>query len=224
MHEIAPSAVQVVALGAGKAFKKIGIFGGAFDPPHLAHAGLIEAAIAQLELDALYVIPTGHAWHKPRPLTAAVHRLAMAQLAFGNLPNPTFGGLPKVLVDQREIHRPGPTYTIDTLRELQAEQPGAKLVLLMGADQAAALHTWHEAEAIVQIATICVADRASNAIATGNLNAEFLHLELPFKPISATQIRHLVRQHVRGGMGLNHMVAPGVARYIAKHHLYQGVE
>lgn len=204
--------MQAVALGAGKAFKKIGIFGGAFDPPHLAHAGLIEAAVAQLDLDALYVIPTGHAWHKPRPLSAALHRLAMAELAFGSLP--------KVLIDQREIHRPGPTYTIDTLRELQAEQPGAQLFLLMGADQAAALHTWHEAAALVQLATICVADRASQQAASGDFNAKFVHLELPFKPISATQIRAEARQ----GMGLNHLVAPGVARYIAKHHLYQGVE
>ena len=113
---------------------RLGMFGGAFDPPHMAHRVLAQAAVDQLRLDELRVFPTGQAWHKERTLTPAQHRLAMAQLAFEDLP--------KVVVDARELQRAGATYTIDTLRELSAEHPGAELFLVMGEDQAAAFTTW----------------------------------------------------------------------------------
>ncbi|MGY8903960.1 MAG: nicotinate (nicotinamide) nucleotide adenylyltransferase [Burkholderiales bacterium] len=206
---------------ASSAQPKIGVFGGAFDPPHLAHTGLIEAALGQLRLTELRVIPTGHAWHKPRPLSAATHRLAMARLAFGHVPG--------VQLDEREIHRPGPTYTIDTLRQLQAEQPQAQLLLLLGADQAAALPTWHEASEIARLAHICVAERAvsgsqgdSNSLPakTASERGPWQYLALALSPISATEIRLKVRL----GQSLTHLVAPAVARYIQDNHLYQGVE
>ena len=66
--------------------RRIGMFGGAFDPPHNAHVALVQAAVAQLQLDELRVVPTGHAWHKPRVLTPASDRLAMVRLAFAGLP------------------------------------------------------------------------------------------------------------------------------------------
>ena len=130
---------------------RVGMFGGAFDPPHLAHRALAQCALEQLRLDVLHVLPTGQAWHKTRPLTAAVHRLAMSELAFG--------GLPRLLLDDREIRREGPSYTLDTLRELQADHPGAQLFLVMGQDQAHALPSWRRWEDILELATICVADR-----------------------------------------------------------------
>jgi nicotinate-nucleotide adenylyltransferase len=93
--------------------KRLGIFGGSFDPPHMAHIALAQHAIAQFKLDVLRIIPTGDAWHKTRPLTASPHRLAMTRLAFAHLP--------QAEVDTREIDRLGATYTLDTLLELQAE-------------------------------------------------------------------------------------------------------
>ena len=90
---------------------RIGIYGGAFDPPHKAHLGLARAAVEQLALNRLYVIPTGQPWMKQRRLTAAEHRLAMARLAFESVP--------EVQVDDCEVQREGTTYTIDTLHELQ---------------------------------------------------------------------------------------------------------
>ena len=102
------------------------MFGGAFDPPHVAHVALAQAAVEQLQLDQLRIFPTGQAWHKAPPLTASKeHRLALAGVAFG--------GLPRTVIDDRELRRPGPTYTIDTLRELKAEYPDAQLFLVMGA-------------------------------------------------------------------------------------------
>ena len=197
--------------------RRTGIFGGAFDPPHRAHRALLESAMAELSLDAVQVIPTGQAWHKTRTLTAAAHRLAMAELAFGDLPG--------VQVDAQEIERNGPSYTIDTLRGMAADKPGAELFLMMGADQAAALTQWRDWQELVQAATICVADREDASMASALFDAErqfpgrFYHLKMPALTISATQIRATIaaRQPV------DTLVSDAVARYIADHHLYQPI-
>jgi nicotinate-nucleotide adenylyltransferase len=207
--------------------RRVGVFGGAFDPPHNMHVALVQRALDQLQLDELRIFPTGHAWHKSRSLSAAPHRLAMARLAFENLP--------RVVVDAREIARPGPTYTIDTLRELQAEQPGAQLYLVMGADQARALPTWHASEALLDAAIISVAARADEAEGNGRSNpgfgarfdaaslpppwntGRFEALQLPPMAVSATDIRH----RVGTSQGIAHLVPAGVARYIDQHHLYR---
>jgi nicotinate-nucleotide adenylyltransferase len=193
---------------------RIGVFGGAFDPPHLAHRALLETALDELKLDRLHVVPTGEAWHKPRQLTAAAHRLAMVQLAFGDVP--------KICIDTREINRVGPSYTIDSLRQMAAEAAGAEWFLIMGADQAATLTSWHEWEAIVQIAIICVAARAHPSNTNDAIEAErlftkrFLHLSLPALHVSATQIR----SNIANGQPVQTLVSEPVARYIADHHLY----
>ena len=203
--------------------QRIGVFGGAFDPPHNAHVALAQAAIAQLDLCELHVIPTGVAWHKPRALTQPVHRLAMTRLAFN---------VPRVLIDQRELERAGPTFTIDTLEALQQENPTAELHLIMGADQFTAFRQWHRWEAILDIAIICVAERANNTRASG-LFASFLakkdrfrRLEMPVSPISATQVRQAVWDGLADPsdpLGISLLVPPAVARYISDHALYQAV-
>ena len=199
--------------------KRIGMYGGAFDPPHNAHVALAKAAVEQLGLDALHVIPTGHAWHKTQQLTIGFHRLEMAERAFG--------GIPKVFVDQREVLRTGATYSLDTLRELQAENPDAQLYLVMGADQAAALPTWSHFDEIAKLAIICVAARSISGNAkTGNisyistlnsLNCRAIHIELPIMPESATDVRDLVLHQ----KPVNHLLPPTVVAYIAAHGLYQ---
>lgn len=194
---------------------RLGVFGGAFDPPHLAHRALAEVALVQLQLDELRILPTGQAWHKTRTLTEAVHRLAMARLAFE--------GLPRVMVDNREIRRAGPSYTLDTLRELQAEQPRAELYLVMGKDQADALPTWRNWEQIVEFAIICVADRdaltgqEAHFIPPPAMVGRFRKLHMPAMDISATGIRARVASH----QGIAPLVSPAVARYIEQNHLYQ---
>ena len=175
------------------------------------------AAINQLALDRLYVVPTGDAWHKSRPLSPGAGRLAMCRLAFAHIP--------QVAVDDRELRRDGPTYTIDTLRELQAETPAAQLFLLMGTDQAVALKTWHAWQAILQSAIICIAGRAQTLSASGIFDASkypggrFETLHMPPLNVSATDIRSRVAAH----MGIDHLVPAGVARYIDQHHLYLAV-
>lgn len=194
---------------------RLGVFGGAFDPPHVTHRALAQAALAQLRLDRLLIVPTGQAWHKSRPLTDAVHRLAMARLAFD--------GLPGVQIDAREIARAGPSYTADTLAELHAEFPGAELFLVIGQDQARALPSWHAWEQVVALATICVAERADAAVANtrfhppDHLRQRFVRLQLPVSDISATDIRH----RARDGQSIDPLVGEPVARYIVLHRLYQ---
>lgn len=202
---------------------RLGVFGGAFDPPHLAHVALVEAAVAQLQLDQVRVLPTGEAWHKPRLLTDAAHRLAMSRLAFGHLP--------QVVMDEREIRRTGPSYTVDTLHELQAEFPQAQLYLLLGDDQRRSLPSWHQIGEIRRIAIICAAGRdmavqawnedsrtsQSPPTLSDTLPARIRSLDMPLMPHSATDIRVLAATE----QALTGLVSPAVERYIHEHHLYR---
>jgi len=206
-------------LGLSHRPKRIGIFGGAFDPPHNAHVALAQTALTELALDVLHVIPTGQAWHKARTLSAPEHRLAMTQLAFADMP--------RVVVDDREIKRAGPTFTIDTLQALQTENPGAQLYLMMGADQFAAFKQWQQWQAILEIAIICIADRARFDWATGQfgtrkeLQNRILTLLMPQMAVSATQIRQLVSSGLGENEAMADLLPPSVASYIAQHQLYR---
>ncbi len=202
---------------------RIGVFGGAFDPPHNAHVALATAALAQFGLDALHIIPTGQAWHKARALSAPEHRLAMARLAFENLRG--------VVVDDRELRRAGPTFTIDTLQALQAENPQARLYLIIGADQFAAFRQWHRWREILDIAIICIAARGQSTPDMPGFDAQFdedagrrhcfLTLELPLMPISATRIRDSIASADSSVAEIARSVPEAVARYIWLHQLYR---
>jgi len=200
---------------------RLGIFGGAFDPPHLAHVALVQAAAAQLQLDQVRVLPTGQAWHKTRALSAAADRLAMTRLAFE--------GQAEVVVDDQEILRSGPSYTVDTLRQLQAEFPHAQLYLLLGDDQRRSLASWHQIDEIGRLAIICAAgrDTAVKAWSTSGpspsqplydaIEARIQILNMPLMPHSATDIRVLVATD----QAISCLVPPAVERYIQEHHLYR---
>lgn len=194
------------------------MFGGSFDPPHLAHVMLARAAVKQFQLDALHVVPTGLAWHKSRELSAPMHRLAMARLAFEDLAH--------VVVDERELQRKGPTFTIDTLKALQIENPQAQLYLFIGADQFSAFKQWHQWQEILEIAIICIADRAESTLAQTEFDAyaaqnhRFLILKLPLMSVSATQVRQLVASGSIASGEVAKLVPEPVARYISLHQLY----
>ena len=199
--------------------KKIGVFGGAFDPPHNAHLALAQTALSELALDALHVIPTGQAWHKARTLSPAEHRLGMTRLAFQDMP--------RVVVDDREIKRLGPTFTIDTLRALQAENPDAQLYLLMGGDQFAAFMQWHQWREIIKIAIICIAARARFDWAEGQFDTlkqpemRLLTLQMPPMAVSATQIRQLLASGLGENQAMTDLLPHPVASYISQHQLYK---
>lgn len=195
--------------------RRIGVFGGAFDPPHLAHVALVRSAIDALELDEVRVLPTGQPWHRVGSLTDAHHRLAMTRLAFADLP--------RVVVDDREIRRAGPSYTVDTLTEMAREQP-AQWYLLIGDDQRRSLPAWHRIDEIARLAIICAAARdlqvaawhSGEPDATTMPGPQIQPLPMPLMPISATDIRERLSRQT----GVDGLVSPAVERYIHEHHLY----
>ena len=203
-----------------KPVKRVGLFGGAFDPPHRAHRALVEAALDSLHLDLLHIVPTGRAWHKTRALSAAEHRLAMCELAFGDQA--------RVRVDPREIRRPGDSYTVDTLGELAQLYPDAELFLIIGEDQLAVFRTWKRWQAVLERACLVVAGRPA---ATRSPDAAGHHpdelpdvphqwLAMPESPISSTAIRSMASAGAVPG-ALAALVPEAVAGYISTHFLYQ---
>ena len=206
---------------------RVGLLGGAFDPPHLGHEALARAALSQLALDRLLIVPTGEAWYKTQKLSSAPDRLAMCHLAFEGLDT-------RIQVDARETQRTGPSYTVDTLRELHLEWPDAQLYLIMGDDQFRSLPRWHQVEEIGRLAIICPAYRDPQVQAWGDTSQaggqDLASIEPPLRvqplsmasmPQSATAIRQSVPASVPASTTLDGAVSPAVAQYIQQHHLYR---
>ena len=195
---------------------RIGLFGGSFDPVHLAHVALARTALEQLALDTLRWVPTGHSWQKLEPPASAHDREAMLRIALA--------GEPRYVLDTRELRRGGPGYTLDTVRELQAEIPGADWFLVIGQDQFESLHTWHDWTELLARVTLAVAQRPGASAAHAPQAAHPLvrraaqrRVMLPMMDVSSTE----VRRRAAAGEPLDGWVPPGVARYIARHRLYR---
>ena len=158
------------------------LFGGSFDPVHAGHVALTVTLLERSLADVVHVAPAGRSPHKtggPAP-AAAADRLDLVRLAFA--------GLDRVIVDDRELARPGPSYTIDTLAELAAEFPADRWRLVMGADQAAAFDRWREPRRVLDLAEPVVIARGPIRLAAPLLERalvvdDFRH------PASATAIR-----------------------------------
>lgn len=137
-----------------------------------------------------------------------------------------FNDVEGVVVDERELQRTGPTFTIDTLKALQNENPKAQLYLFNGADQFRAFKQWHQWEEILELAIICIADRADSTLASTQFDAytaqnhRFFMLKLPLMSVSATQVRQLIASGGPASVDVAKLVPEPVARYIARHQLY----
>jgi len=192
--------------------KRIGLFGGSFDPVHNAHVALARLALAELALDELRWVPAGHSWQKARSMTPAVHREAMVRLAIE--------GTPQFVLDRCELERSGPSYTLDTVRTLQAAEPEAIWFLVIGQDQYAGFHTWHGWQELLGRITLAIANRPDAPLAADPqvLRVPHAAVSLPMMDVSSTDIRE--RIHV--GLAITDLVPQAVARYIDQHHLYQG--
>ena len=190
---------------------RLAIFGGSFDPPHLGHLAFARMALDALAPDRLVWLPAGRQWQKPDQVMAAgVHRARMVELLIA--------GEPRFAVDERELHRRGPSFTADTLREFTAENPGAELMFLIGQDQYARLPTWYQVETVTALATLVVVPRGGAAVvAPPGLPPHRLQvLALPEIPLSSTAVRDAVAH----GEDICPMVGAEVASYIASHRLY----
>ena len=198
-----------------KLHRRIGLMGGSFDPPHLAHVALAQRAIEQLQLDRLIVLPTGDAWHKSRTLTDGQHRLKMTQLAFA--------GLEQCKIDDREILRAGPSYTIDSLLEVQKDEAGSEFFLIIGEDQALQFSTWHRWRDILSITHLVVAQRpheSSISQSSAQLHPSemdtVITLDFEAMAVSATQIR----LRIENRQDVSAWVPANVLQYIHKQNLY----
>jgi nicotinate-nucleotide adenylyltransferase len=183
-----------------------GILGGTFDPPHLAHLVAGEAAFHQMGLDVVTFMPAGSPWQKAgREVTAARHRWEMTRLAID--------GVSYFEADEREIVRDGWTYTVDTL----AEFPDDEIVLVLGADAAAGLDSWHKAEEVVTRAVIAVMPRPGvdrDRVDAGVGDVRWL--DAPELEVSGTGLRAI---RARGG-SIRFLVPGPVYEYIERHSLY----
>ncbi len=195
------------------AVPRIGLLGGSFDPPHLAHLALGRLARQALALDELRWLPAGSPWQKAgRALAPAADRAAMLAALLD--------GEPGCVIDARELRRAGPTYTIDTVRELQAERPKADWVLILGQDQYARFDTWRDWPELLQRLSLAVAARAGQAprppAALAGVPHRCVALDLPPLDIAASDIRALLA----AGRPVQALVGEPVARYIDNHFLY----
>jgi nicotinate-nucleotide adenylyltransferase len=195
---------------------RLGVLGGTFDPVHLGHLILGEAARQELALDRVVFVPAGQPWRKGgREITAGADRLQMLRLATAG--NPAFE------VSILEIDRPGPSYTEVTLEELQGENPGAELFFILGGDALTDFPHWHDPQRIAELATLAVAERGDAALAgeaevgLPGVHARLCQLRMPRVDINATAIR----DNVRDGRSILYLVPDSVAAYIAERGLYR---
>lgn len=190
--------------------QRIGVFGGTFDPPHVAHVVLAANAISQLLLDSLLVTVAGVPWQKvgSRSITNAEVRLEMAREAFSEVEG--------VEVSDVELRRGGNSYTVDTLAELSGDN--VDLFLLLGSDTAAGLDTWDRFTEIAQLATIAVFPRRGHEASEPPEGFEWERLELPGLEISSTDIR----RRVGVGEPIDGLVPRAIRKLITKNDLYPG--
>jgi nicotinate-nucleotide adenylyltransferase len=185
----------------------IGLFGGSFDPVHHGHLIVGMAVAEKLKLDSLRFVPAREQPFKiGQHRTSAEHRSAMLSLAVA--------GVPGFSVERSELQRPGPSYTIDTLRHLREQDPGAEFLLLLGADAATDLPAWREAGQLRDLARIAVFARPGAPVAASSWISTVI--EVPAIDISATE----VRRRVHRGLSVRYWVPDPVAEYITKHRLY----
>jgi nicotinate-nucleotide adenylyltransferase len=197
---------------------RIGILGGSFNPPHLAHLVCASEAATQLDLDRVLLTPVAAPPHKDADRDPGPQeRLELCRLAIV--------GDERLGVCDIEVRRGGPSYTVDTLRELHARDPGDDLTFIVGGDIALGLPSWHEPEAVLGLARLAVAERSGAGrqdIATRLAEcfadaAPPVFFDMPRLDISSSQIRRRVAE----GHPIRYLVPDLVAEHIARGRLYR---
>ena len=187
----------------------IGIFGGSFDPVHTGHVLVAQAAIEELQLSRLFLIPAACSPFKlDQQPTPAAQRLAMLRLAFA--------GRMDCDVDDHEIQRGGTSFTIDTVRHFAQRFAGAKLFYLIGADNVPKLNQWRDANELAKLAEFVVIPRPGDALVPLPLPFQGRYLNgFPFG-VSASQLR----LRAKAGLPLEPLVPAAVAQFIRNNRLY----
>ncbi len=196
--------------------RRIGLLGGSFDPIHNAHLQLAQSACTELALDAVWFIPAGQPWQRDPLAASPQQRWDMVNLAIA--------GRTGLRACDIELKRQGPSYTIDTVRELRAAHPDAAFTFILGADQLRNLPTWNGWKDIVSEVDLAAARRPGyddkpppQLVEALAASGHRLHrLSMPEIDLSATRIR----RHLAQGESLVGLAPAAVARYIDQHRLY----
>lgn len=182
--------------------------GGTFDPIHHGHLVAASEVAAAFDLDEVVFVPTGEPWQKNvKEVSPAEHRYLMTVVATAS--NPRF------TVSRVDIDRPGPTYTIDTLRDLRATRPEAELFFITGADAMAQILSWKNADELWSLAHFVGVTRPGHELSSQRKDVSLM--EVPAMAISSTDCR----RRVSDGEPVWYLVPDGVVQYIAKHGLYR---
>ena len=193
--------------------RRVGVMGGTFDPIHHGHLVAASEVLAWFDLDEVVFVPTGEPWQKQtREVSPAEDRYLMTVIATAS--NPRFW------VSRVDIDRKGPTYTIDTLRDLRAEMPNAELYFITGADALAEIFTWRDAEELFELAHFVGCTRPGYEMEDATLAGIPKHrvtiVEIPALAISSTECRN----RKAAGEPVWYLVPDGVVQYINKYSLY----
>jgi nicotinate-nucleotide adenylyltransferase len=189
---------------------RLGVMGGTFDPIHVGHLVTAEEALHQFALDEVVFVPTGRPWMKEHDVVASADdRYAMT--AVGVEPEPRFH------VSRLEVDRGGSTYTVDTLRALRDEVPGAELFFITGADAMLEIMRWKEPETVFDLAHFIAATRPGYDVATFDAMPDVTVMRIPALAISSTDIR----ARVHDGRPIRFLVPEGVEAHIRAAGLYR---
>ncbi len=214
-------------MGKEARIERLGVLGGTFDPPHYGHLLLADTARVQLRLERVLFVPAGQPPHKPRAQpTLVAHRMALIKAALADANEPAFS------LSCVDIERPGPHYTVDTLKILHEAFPGARVWFLIGADSLADLPKWRLPHRIIELARLGVLSRPGYVVDLDALAARLsaiddsatvidLHQHIdwligPSVDISSTALRARARKK----LPLRYLVPPSVEAYVREQHLY----
>jgi nicotinate-nucleotide adenylyltransferase len=191
--------------------RRLGVMGGTFDPIHHGHLVAASEVQSVFDLDEVVFVPTGQPWQKDdREVSPAELRYLMTVVATAS--NPRF------TVSRVDVDRPGPTYTIDTLRDLHRQYPDADLFFITGADALAQILSWKAVDELFELARFVGVNRPGHELSGDGLPAERVSLmEVPAMAISSTACR----ERVRAGEPVWYLVPDGVVQFIAKYRLYR---
>ena len=196
--------------------RRLGILGGTFDPPHAGHLAAALAVQTQVGLDDVVLMVANEPWQKvgDRQVTPARVRFEMTDALVQ--------GISGLRADDREISRGGPTYTVDTLEEILADQPGTEIFLIVGADTAQRLETWHRASDVVALSTIVIVNRddVTNASPGFLHGARVVNVSMNRVDVSSSAIR----EAVANGESIDSLTSPSVASIIRDCSLYVGTK
>ena len=204
----------------------IGVFGGTFDPVHNGHVLTISELLGKLPFEKILVIPNLQPPHRESSQVSYKHRYEMASMAFKDIP--------KTIVDNRESLRDGPSYAIETVKEIMSEEEGVRVVMIVGSDSFGDIHSWYKWEELINLVDFVIMKRpdmplSKNKKAKGLVSAEWFKKDLfedsklyffvievtPFKISSSS-----IREKIVKGKKIDHLVNTLVKEYIKKHGLY----